>query len=545
MKQLFLALLLLWTGLTAGAQSPDWTFAKTVSSATDVATDSEGNFYLTGTFSGSAQIGTRQLTSARPGQCLYVAKCRPTGQVLQVMQLEGATTVSAQGLAVDKDGNCFVAGSFLGTLTDASGQQYTSRTTGSGSDILLVKFGATGAVRWLRQADGTQSGVYGYSNGSAVAVDAAGNSYLTGRANGSDIRFETLTFGARRNQGFLASYTRQGQLRWARVFVGLSPGFSSSAGGGVAVDRNGSCYVSGFSFRGWSLDGTTVTGSGTTGTGNNLYLAKFDTRQGQLRWAQATPGDGSGRALALDQQGDIYLGGDFIGTAAFGSSTLTSVGETDGFVARYDPDGSVDWATALGTPTADGITDLAVDPNSRKTFATGFLNTVYGLSGQAFLGRLNANGRVQEMEKVGGPGSSRGGTLALDEQNNVFTAGTFQGSCRFGAITLTSTAEQGYFGRYGRPGSQSHAAADPISIQTFPNPAHTHFTLRLTEPENPGAVRAALYNPQGRQVADFKPTCPASGVDVAFNTAGLPEGLYVLRITTGPQTLTRTISIRH
>src|SRR5204863_7415507 len=65
----------------------------------------------------------------------------------------------------------------------------------------------------------------------------------------------------------------------------------------------------------------------------------------------------SANGLALDGSGNVYVSGYFTGTTDFdpgpGTVALTATGSSDNFVAKYAPDGLLQWATGLG-PTAGG-----------------------------------------------------------------------------------------------------------------------------------------------------------------------------------------------
>ena len=526
MKQLLLTVLLVLTGRGAHAQAADWTFLLPVADLNGVmaiATGPDGSSYVTGRFVGSLALGATTLRSTAPGECLYVAKCTPTGQVLRATLLEGAASVLPRAITVDGAGNCYVTGSFRGTLSYNRGQHTTAQTMApGGTDIFLLRCGPGGRVRWLSQATGGTSA--SSCAGIGVATDRAGNSYITGSATGDNLRFGTQAFGARRFQGFVASYDARGQLRWARVWDNPAPGFSSSPGGAVAVDNAGNCYVSGTSLRGWTLDGITL-----LSPNNTVFLARFGARTGRLQWALATLGEGDGRALALDQRGDVYLGGSFSGTVAFGPVSLTSAGDADGFVARYDPSGDVDWATALGGPNYDVVSDLAVSQHSRQVFAAGLQNFTPAGTNQSFLARLEASGRVQQLVLVAGPGTSSCSKLALDAQNNVYSTGVFTGNCRFGPLARSTTATSAYFGRYGSRlvlAAASEAADAQAAI--FPNPAQAQLTVRL--PGRARAARATLYNQLGHAVAERPAVPSAASADIIFDTSALPNGLYTLRL---------------
>ena len=544
MKPLLLAILLLLS-LGAHAQPTTWTFAfpiDDVNGVMDVATGSDGNVYVTGRFTGSLHLGNQLLTSTGAGPCLYIAKCSPGGHVLRVTKMEGADDVLPRSIVVDEAGNSYVTGAFRGTLTYNGNQRITAQSfQGRNDDAFLVKCGPTGRVRWVSQADGGPVSATNSCFGVAVAVDEQGNSYITGGASGDNIRFGRFSFGPHRYQGFVASYDQQGQVRWVRVWNGLDQGFGVTVGQGVVVDKAGNCYVSGNSLRGWTLDGIDL-----LSPKNTTFLAKFNTRQGQLLWSKSTPGEDDGRAIAIDKLGDVCFGGSFTGTATFGSIMLTSAGSSDGFVARYDPNGDIDWATALGGPDYDVVTALAVDQKSRKVFATGLMNFTPQDTNQSFLQQLNANGRLQHLELVGGPGTSSGGKLAIDNRNNIYSVGVFTGKCRFGALTRNMEVTHSYFARYGsrlhnRDEEEDDRRTQQV-VSLFPNPAQQQFTLRVVNGERAG--QATLYNQMGMRVATHALQA-APAAEIGFDTSALPDGLYVLRLESQGAHTTHLVKVQH
>ena len=118
-------------------------------------------------------------------------------------------------------------------------------------------------------------------------------------------------------------------------------GTSSDYGRSIAVDGSGNSYVTGY-FAGTAIFGST---SLTSSGGEDIYIAKLDANANFL-WAKkagGTNGD-NGISIAVDGSGNSYVTGYFQGTATFGSSSLTSSGGFEIFIAKLDSNGSFLWA---------------------------------------------------------------------------------------------------------------------------------------------------------------------------------------------------------
>ena len=228
-------------------------------------------------------------------------------------------------------------------------------------------------------------------------------------------------------------------------------------GSAVAVDCSGNVYTTG------SFAGTIQFGSYTLSSANtSIFIVKQDPFGKVLyaRWATApTVIQGSwiaGNALAVDKQGNVYVGGQFTGTFAFGDFIITSVGASEyvsAFVVKLDPDGNPLFAVnpVLASQYASAaVYGLAV--NDKAVYITGaFGYTVnfgsFSLSTNtgnidlfvASLDRENGNftGAVAgEVGSVPVPGSASGNSIALDDQGNVYVTGFFQSSITLGSIVL-------------------------------------------------------------------------------------------------------------
>ncbi|MFN8636233.1 MAG: SBBP repeat-containing protein [Chloroflexota bacterium] len=173
------------------------------------------------------------------------------------------------------------------------------------------------------------------------------------------------------------------------VGLGFALGIGSGqfdVGGSVEVDSAGNVYVAG-SFQGTvDFDRTAVRNDDVLTSkldqfsqpSNDAFVAKYSPA-GSLIWVRSFggPGDDYAGGIVLDSTGNIYVTGSFRDTADFDPSSnafnLTSNGNTDAFVMKLDPSGSLAWARAAGGPFDDYASALVIGTvnSSTQVFVTG------------------------------------------------------------------------------------------------------------------------------------------------------------------------------
>lgn len=221
--------------------------------------------------------------------------------------------------AVDSQGNIYVTGYFYGTVHfQPPGATIHSRTTAE-SGAFLAKYNSSGSCLWVKSV-----GAGGWNGGYLVTVDGSNNVYLTGWFSGENVNFNPGGPEVRLSTAapgcfdiFVAKYNSDGACQWAR-----SSGSLGCAGGSdgvsVAVDGNRNVYVTGF-FKGTAeflprppgLPVISLTSAGD----DDVFVAKYD-EGGTCLWAKRIGGTETdhGRSIAVDAAANVYVGGSFKGS---------------------------------------------------------------------------------------------------------------------------------------------------------------------------------------------------------------------------------------
>jgi len=213
---------------SVGGSSPD--------GGTGLAVDAAGNATLTGFFSSaSATFGSVTLSNPFAGFTkVYAARLSASGTWLWASTVDGVGDALGQSVGLDASGNAYVAGYFacpqatFGSTTLTNVGQY---------DIFVGKLSPTGTWLWAQQAGGADEEYSG-----ALAVDAAGNAYLTGWFSGVNTAFGPTVLGyGGRTDAFVAKLSPAGTWLWAERMGGAE----SEAAFGVALSPTAEPWVAG------------------------------------------------------------------------------------------------------------------------------------------------------------------------------------------------------------------------------------------------------------------------------------------------------------
>ena len=371
----------------------------------------------------------------------------------------GINSEFASGIAVDAAGNSYLTGYFSWTNASFGG---VTLTNSGDSDVFVAKYDSAGKVLWAKGARGGLA-----DSGSGVAVDAAGNVYVTGFFESTNLSFDNVTIT---NSGgrdvFLAEYDTQGNALWARN----AGGTTYDSANAIAVDVASNVYVTGvFLSPTISFGGRTLTNSG----GGDVFVAKYDS-SGSLLWAERGGGNDTdaGDGIAIDPVGNVYVTGDFYsGTARFGDLAITNTnpGSSDMFLAKYDAAGNILWARAGGGSgndygkgvVADGVNSVFVTGSFDSPIASlgGVLVTNFG-GYDVLLAKYDSSGNVLWAKGAGGSDGFEEATgIARDDVGNVYITGSFTAPIvAFDDVTLSNRGASDIFvAKYDSAGNVSWA----------------------------------------------------------------------------------------
>ncbi|MGB3947616.1 MAG: SBBP repeat-containing protein [Bacteroidia bacterium] len=341
--------------------------------ANGIATDKNGNIYLTGLFIGTATFGTLSITSTTNDYDVFIAKYDSNGNALWVQKGGGNVWDVGSGIAVDNQNNCYIVGAYRNTATFGT----TTFTSAGSYDIFVAKYDTNGSFLWAKSAGGT-----GDDRGHGICVDHIGNCYITGYFKSTmTVSTNTLTPIGDADI-FLAKYNSAGVAQWGKGFGGLL----ADEGLSVKVSNSGNLYVTGYYTDAATFDTTVVNGYGNA----DAFVGKYDYK-GDLIWIKKYGGtqNDKGYGISLDTFNNVYVTGSFWGTGNFDTITTASFNQDDIFVAGINDNAETKWVLKGGGLNMDVGRGIAASPYG-YCYVTGYF------SSDAYFGDLTISGPMPE-----------------------------------------------------------------------------------------------------------------------------------------------------
>jgi hypothetical protein len=482
------------------------------------------------------------------------------------------------------DGSFHVSDAAYDVTSDLNGNVFvTGKAFNNGTlyDITTISYNNAGTRRWLN--DWNYNGGETYESPISIAVDAAGNAYVTGFTdplitdpdNGDDLPSIDLV---------TIKYNSDGSTAWWKEYNG--PGNGMDKGTKVAVDVNGYIYVSGFIVN------------------SNLWydfvLFKYNTN-GVQQWMRTFNYGGKTETIevsytmCLDNLGNIYLAGV--------EADLGSPSNWNFLTVKYNSSGDLQWAAIYNGQgnSDDEVASICVSPTG-NVYVTGY--SWNGTNYDAATIKYNSSGSLQWAAIYNGPDNSydAGNSISLinnGSQDFIYVAGsTYNVASGFDYLILEYNGQKdllwhasydrglnendeakvicrdnNFAGRFFVTGYTTNQGGntdittlggeivgDQSSLtsklnldnsipkdfelyQNFPNPFNPVTMIKFDIPRNE-FVRLSVYDATGKEIEKLINTDLSPGkYSYQFNEPNYSSGVYFYRLETGDFAKTKKMVI--
>ena len=369
--------------------------------------------------------------------------------------LAGSGDDRTGGIAVDNAGNAYIAGRTTSSNFPATPGAF--QTTNRSVNAFVTKLNPSGTTALYSTYLGGTGGNSTFPDfAAAVAVDSAGNAYVTGQAASSNFpvtagAYQTtwrggFAFCCGVGDAFVTKLSPTGSsLVWS-TFIGGS-GFDHAFG--IALDSSNNVYVAGqtqstnFPITAGAFQTSYAGSFGCGGNTSNGFAAELNASGTALVWSTYLGGGGFDQAngIAVDSAGNAYVTGSSGSTnfpTTMGSYQPAHNGGNcsyDAFVTKLTPTGAAVYSTNLGGAGDDFGNAITVDssgnayvigstPSIDFPTTNGVCQMALGGSTDTFVTRLNSTGSALVWSTyLGGSGDDVGHGIALDTNQNVYVAG--------------------------------------------------------------------------------------------------------------------------
>jgi uncharacterized delta-60 repeat protein len=448
---------------------------------TGITTLFDNSTVVTGQFAGYAKFG-----EGEPNETvldwfnswdIFVARYNPDGTLVWAKSAGGNSIDYGLGVTTLSDNSAVVTGFFQESATFGSGEPNETNLTSAGnSDVFIARYNPDGTLAWAKSVGGVFYNDIGYGittllDNSIVVTGKFGESATFGLGEPN----ETILISAGGPYDiFIARYNPDGTLAWAKSAGGAS---GNDNGKGITALSDNSIVVTGFFYESATFglgepNQTVLTAAGGLHD-SDIFIARFNP-DGTLAWAKSAGGSSvdsdwgeSGDGITTLSDNSTVVIGSFFESATFGlgepnQTVLTSDGDPDIFIARYNQDGSLAWAkSAGGENTDDGLGITTLSDNSiavtgrffiSATFGPGEPNeTVLTSAGKydIFIARYNPDGMLAWAKSAGGTSNQEDAGLGITtlSDNSIAVTGKFGLSATFGPgepNETVLTAAQGF-----------------------------------------------------------------------------------------------------
>ncbi|MES2593637.1 MAG: T9SS type A sorting domain-containing protein [Bacteroidota bacterium] len=393
--------------------------------------DGAGNSYVCGNYYNTGGAGPQTGTSGA-----FIAKFNTSGTLVWSDTVKNS---DAGGCRLDVDGSGNV---YFATYVTGSHMVGGTTVTSAGlKDIVIAKYNSTGVLQWVKSEGGTDNDA-----AQGIVVDGTGNVYVAGYFGDMAIFSGAMEMPVGYSDIFIAKYSSAGTLAWVQVASGdgdTTSGVGHDQAMDLSLDNTGNLVLAGY-FTGEVVFGTTTLTSTGVGAG---FIAKADP-QGNWVWAKNTGTAPTG--IDMDSNGNGYISGGFANAVTIGATTLTSAGDIDIYLAKFNSAGDIAWVKQAGGADEDRGYDVAVDnlgnPHLTGAFmgdiSIGDTNLIVAGEENSFIAKYDASGNFvwakQVTANTGAWEFVNAHAIDMDAAGDAYITGSFFAAAMFDSFSFTS-----------------------------------------------------------------------------------------------------------
>lgn len=295
-----------------------------------------------------------------------------------------------------------------------------------------------------------------------ILTDSNGNIFIAGTFKGTadfdpgPANTITSSLGINDYDVYLAKYDSTGSFLWVRTWES----FVSTAYLNVktVITSADEVIISFYSTSTLDLDPGAGTVTTFVGAGTTIFV-KLDNN-GNYIWGKRTASSAVPLGMTIDVNDQIYIAGTFQNTSDFdpgsGTSSLSSTGATDDFIAKYDANGSFIWVKKIGGTGVEGLTALHMDQNNNILIGGRFnsntldLNPGGGVNNvshtsnfDSFIAKLDSSGSHLWSGSISGTSADYIYAITTAASGDIYLGGSFSGQMdadiNAGTQTVNST----------------------------------------------------------------------------------------------------------
>jgi hypothetical protein len=508
--------------------------------------DNNGNIYVTGTVSGPISYFNTDTFTVNGSHDIFLAKYDNSGNELWVKHYGGPYNNSMPfkqegGYSIiysTVDDAIYLSGIFVGSCTFGS---FTVNTNPSDKDVFICKLDVNGNCLWAKSA-----GSGGDDTSVQLELNPNGDIFVVGSMRYT-ANFDTLIVP---QGGFLAKYDTNGNCNWVKIICsGNNATAYGSSGNPYSINfYDDALYILvGKAADTLHIDTITIVAQNDYSN----VLAKFDTT-GNIVWAKVIGSpSSSGLKLSMDSAGNCYFGGIFCnGFSIIESDTIYSNGSCDFYFVKYDKNGVYKWKTqsfasqkaSAWNSSTDSFGNVYIAGEFKGTASFGSYTINSSNYPEAFVARYDSLGNCLGVNYVLGESAASSVTTSVDGTCNV--VGKFKSSCVMGVTTLNGLGFEDIFvGKVAEiTGINEIINANSKLLKAYPNPNGGNFILDIPAKFSTSKnLVLTIIDVSGKRI--FEKNINFEDGKANINISKNNKGPYTLRLTDGVDAYTGSVII--